>query len=246
MKKRPEILTIAGFDPSGGAGILADIKTFERHRCLGFAVQTANTIQTEDSFEETNWIASETIVKQLLELLKKQQFKWVKIGLIESLSLLKELTSHLKKAGDIRIVWDPVLRTSTGFDFKHDLRILKEILKDVYLITPNKAEARNLIMTDELWAESADLEFAAKKMSEKCRIYMTSEGDDALFENGEMRNYRSKSGTFWEKHGSGCVLSSALTANLAHGYPLHKSILRSKRYVERYLSSSQSLLGYHA
>ncbi|MBN4072672.1 hydroxymethylpyrimidine/phosphomethylpyrimidine kinase [Crocinitomix catalasitica] len=246
MKARPQILTIAGFDPSAGAGILADIKTFEKLRCYGFAVQTANTVQTENTFEEPNWIPVEIILKQLSELLRLRQFKWVKIGLIESMSVLKEIIDQLKQFGNPKIIWDPVLRTSSGFDFKHDLRMVKQILRDVYLVTPNKDEAQSLILSDKLRAESGELELATKKMSESCKIMVTSDGDDVLFENGEIRNYKAKFGAYWEKHGSGCVLSSAITSNLALGHPLHKSILRSKRYVEHYLASNQGMLGYHS
>ena len=71
MNKQNYILTIAGFDPSGGAGILADIKTFEQHKCIGMGVQTANTIQTENEFLSVNWIDENVVLKQLEMLLSK-------------------------------------------------------------------------------------------------------------------------------------------------------------------------------
>ena len=73
-KKNNYILTIAGFDPSGGAGILADVKTFEQNKCIGMAVQTANTIQTEDEFLSVNWVNEDIVIKQLEKLLIKYTF----------------------------------------------------------------------------------------------------------------------------------------------------------------------------
>ena len=76
MKERPKILTIAGFDPSGGAGILADVKTIEANKCAAFAVCTANTIQNETEFISANWIAEDEVFAQLDILLKEHQFEF--------------------------------------------------------------------------------------------------------------------------------------------------------------------------
>ena len=89
MKTRPKILTIAGFDPSGGAGILADIKTIEANKCLGFAVCTANTIQNENEFVSPNWITEKEVFAQLEVLMKIHTFDYVKIGLISSFEFLQ-------------------------------------------------------------------------------------------------------------------------------------------------------------
>ena len=96
-KVRPYCLTIAGFDPSGGAGVLADIKTFEQNKVQGLAVITANTIQTEDSFEKINWIEESMVVDQLMTLLNRYEIKFVKIGLIQSGEFLEKIISLLNK-----------------------------------------------------------------------------------------------------------------------------------------------------
>jgi len=245
MKTRPNILTIAGFDPSGGAGLLADIKTFESHRCLGFAVQTANTIQTENRFIAVNWIPDELILKQLDELLKQYQFKIVKIGLIPNLLFLQQALKRLVKSNPmVRIIWDPVLSVSAGFDFKHDLSNLEEILSRVDIITPNWNEITR--MTNE-----SEPLLAAKQLSHFCKIFLkgghNSEnlGKDFLVEKQEVRTFKPKPDAYYEKHGSGCVLSAAIASNILRGYPLQKSILKSKRYIEKVLKSNTTLLGYH-
>ena len=83
-KVRPYCLTIAGFDPSGGAGILADCKTFEQNKTQGLAVITANTLQTEDSFKRVDWMTDEIILEQLNLLLDRYKIRFIKIGLIVS------------------------------------------------------------------------------------------------------------------------------------------------------------------
>ena len=91
QESRPFVLTIAGFDPSGGAGVLADAKTFEQHRVYGFAVNTGNTIQTENEFYEMQWTDIDFILKSLDKLLQNYTVKAVKIGIVPSLDYLKEI-----------------------------------------------------------------------------------------------------------------------------------------------------------
>ena len=245
MNKRPKILSIAGFDPSGGAGVLADIKTFEAHRCLGFAVITANTIQNEREFVAPNWIKEEDVFEQLDVLLKQHQFEYVKIGLVPSLGFLKNIISNLQSPiSNLKIIWDPILSASAGFDFKYDLSELKEVLKQVYLITPNWNEIKQLSGNKEALK-------GAEELSEFTNVYLkgghsNEVGKDYLFFEGKRNAFNPKNKKpMFDKHGSGCVFSSALAANLLRGYPLIKACLRSKRYIEKYLSSTDELLGYH-
>jgi len=144
-KERVKILAIAGFDPSGGAGLLADVKTIEANKCAAFAVCTANTIQNESEFQSVNWIAEEEVFAQLDILLKAHQFKFVKIGLVPSLEFLKKIIQKLKTQNRLpKVVWDPILSASAGFDLGYDLSELNEVLKDIYIITPNWNEVKQL------------------------------------------------------------------------------------------------------
>ncbi len=244
MKKRPKILTIAGFDPSGGAGVLADVKTFEAHRCLGFAVNTANTIQNEEEFLSPNWINEEEVFAQLDVLLKQHQFEYVKIGLIPSLEFLKRIIKKLPIA-NCQLIWDPILSASAGFDFQHELSELKEVLKEIYLITPNWDEVKRL-------SGNEDAMKGAAEMSKLSIVYLKgghnqeNTGKDYLFFEDKRYSFNPRNNKpIYSKHGSGCVFSSALTANLANGFSMLKGSLRSKRYIEKYLASSKELLGYH-
>ena len=246
-KKNTYILSIAGFDPSGGAGVLADVKTFEQHACMGMAVQTANTVQTESDFKSVNWIDEGLVLAQLDCLLSAYKFKYVKIGLIPNLAFLKMAIEKCKTANPkVKIIWDPVLPVSAGFEFKIDLGELNNILKDVYLITPNWNEVQKMSGFDEAIE-------GAKKLSALVKVYLkgghneTDLGKDYLFDNNEQQTFnpKARNKTYYEKHGSGCILSSAIAANLTQGYPLQKSCLKSKRYIESVLASSKTLLWRH-
>jgi len=246
-RNRNTILTIAGFDPSGGAGILADIKTFEQHKCIGMAVQTANTIQTDAEFLSVNWIDETIVFKQLDVLLSKYKFKYVKIGLIPNLKFLQKTIAILKSHNPkTKIIWDPILSASAGFDFTHNLSELETILEHVYLITPNWNEVRVLANTDDAIG-------GAKQLSQLTKVYLKGGhneaklGKDYLFDSKAQKSFNPKKTVkpIHPKHGSGCVLSSAITASLQQGYPLQKAILKSKRYIEGFLSSSKTLIGRH-
>src|SRR5579872_773482 len=95
-KERPCVLSIAGFDPSGGAGVLADIKTFEQHKVLGMGVVTGLTFQNESEFDGVKWIPTDDIIRQIEILTRKYKFKFIKIGMLESLENLELLTSRIK------------------------------------------------------------------------------------------------------------------------------------------------------
>lgn len=241
-KERSHILTIAGFDPSGGAGILADIKTFEQHRLLGMAVNTANTVQNDAEFLTVNWRSEAEIFDQLAVLLKRFSFPVVKVGILPSFALLVELK---KKLGDqTKIVWDPVLSASAGFDLQQNLGDVQSALKEVHCITPNWQEI-------QLLTGMADPIEAATALSDRCIVYLKGGhreekvGWDTVFSAGKHFSLRPRQAQVWPKHGSGCILSSSLAAHFLKGYPLQKACLRAKVYTEEVLSSNQSLLGYH-
>src|SRR5260221_632714 len=106
-KERPCVLSIAGFDPSGGAGILADIKTFEQHKVSGMGVVTGLTFQNDSEFDGVKWIEPNEIIKQIDVLTRKFKFQFVKIGMLESLDVLEKIISRLKANGS-KLIWDPI------------------------------------------------------------------------------------------------------------------------------------------
>ncbi len=244
---RPVALSIAGLDPSAGAGLLADIKTFEAHRVYGLGVPSAVTYQHDLTFKKAEWLSLEKIIEQVDLLQERFNIKYIKIGLIENLNILDQLLTHLTTVTSPIIIWDPVLKASAGYNFHASIDPvqLEKICKKIFLITPNFPEAIQL-------GTSNDAIENARNLSKFCHVLLkgghaeVQKGKDFLFEkDGKQFSFKTRLKTVFEKHGSGCVLSSALTANLANRIKLHSACLKAKTYTSNFLSSNKTLLGYH-
>jgi hydroxymethylpyrimidine/phosphomethylpyrimidine kinase len=247
MTQRPNILSIAGYDPCGGAGILADIKTAEIHQCVGMGVLTANTIQTEDTFVSVGWLEESQIITQLETLLLRYQFKAVKIGIIESFEKLQTIIHKVKEhQPNVFIIWDTVLSASSGFDFVNDINqeALVTLLKSIDLITPNANEVQKL-------TGITDVHQGAKQLSEHTNVLLKGGhrtdkiGVDTLFYNGIELDFLPSNTIVYPKHGSGCMLSSAIASSMAIGVSLDIACEKAKRFIENQLSSNHSLLAYY-
>lgn len=237
------VLTIAGFDPSNGAGLTADIKTLEAHDIYGLSVCTAVTIQHESAFRGVDWIKKETILKQIAILAEQYRIDIAKIGLIEDFAVLNEVIDYLKAFNpEIKIIWDPILKASAGFRFHGSIERITftKVAKKCYLITPNQEE----------WAQlfGPAIETAIAKQYTNILLkggHARGElSTDTLFEVGEVTRY-SNQRLKNDKHGTGCVLSAAIVANLAQGYTLKRACEKAKAYVTRFLESTDLLLGKH-
>jgi hydroxymethylpyrimidine/phosphomethylpyrimidine kinase len=244
----PEILSIAGFDPSAGAGILADIKVCEAHHVYAMGVCSAITIQNDLSFEEVEWVNPKTILKQIAILTSRFNFDFVKIGLIENLQVLDQITDFLiLENPGIKIIWDPITSASAGFEFHHNLNaeLLPKVLRKIYLITPNLLEIKLLspgLPDDE----------AGQAISQYCNVLLKGGHSDSnlsidiLYEHsGTAVSFEAVKFENVEKHGSGCALSSAIACNLSKGMNLADSCEAAKAYVTDFLISARGLLGIH-
>lgn len=245
---RPFVLTIAGFDPSAGAGVLADIKTFEQHQVYGLAISTANTLQTESAFSEIHWTDGDFVLRSIKTLFEKYDIKAVKIGIIPSLEYLRNIIIAIKSAApQTKIVWDPVLKSTTDFEFTtiENESDLIGILQQIDLITPNYTEILKLS------SAKATADEIAKEHSNHCPVlfkgghHPETKGTDVLYVHGASVKLLPKVQQIHEKHGSGCVLSSAITANFALEHDLVSACTTAKAYIENYLNTSSTLLGYH-
>lgn len=239
-------LSIAGFDPSAGAGVTADIKTFEANGVYGMGVVAALTWQNDVSFEKVEWISAEKIISQIEVLLKRFKIRHVKIGLIESGEVLYQLLRFLKTNIEKPvIVYDPILKASAGFAFhKPDPDQFIDIMRGIDCITPNIPEAMYLFGEE-------DLHDRLMEMRRAFNIYLkgghteSNTSMDVLYSKGEIVTFSNPRLPHGEKHGSGCVLSSALTAQLALGNDLETAAELANRYTHQFLASSDTLLGTH-
>jgi len=268
-EERTYVMSIAGFDPSGGAGILADIKTFEANKVCGMGAVSAITFQNDTEFDGLKWVETDEIVKQVLILKRKFDFTVIKIGLIKDLETLENVISNCQHHislqhtnsrsplhptssrtrgafSDCQVIWDPIIKASAGFEFHENFESEKlfSVLKNIFLITPNVDEIKFLTGIDDPME-------AARELSYYCNVLLkgghnvVEPGVDYLFTNGKIEKISPTEKNVFPKHGSGCILSSAIAANLALGNDLISSCINAKKYVEQILSSSTTLLGVH-
>lgn len=235
---RPIVLSIAGLDPSGGAGILADIKTFEQLKVRGMAILTANTLQTEEDFYELNWQPVESICRHVKILMEACFIPVIKIGIVQDAAMLQQIVATIRQQNEKAfIIWDPVIKSSTGFTFfaATGKASLKATLQQIDLLTPNLPEYEQL--------EALIATKQAVLLKGGHRKQQT--GLDILYLQGEKIALYPGTETAFPKHGSGCVLSAAISAHIALGYAIEESCRQGKKYIERFLNSHPTLSGYH-
>lgn len=249
MSKRPYILSVAGFDPSGGAGLIADVKTIEALKGYGLSACTANTIQNDVQMKKCMWIDTQVIKDQIKILIDRFKIDVVKIGIIQNWEVLNEIIDFLLiNNSNIKIILDPVLQSSSGYDFTEpniENGAFEKILSKIYVLTPNYKEIQ------KLYADKT-IDQTIQHISKSTNLFLKGGhrsdalGKDQLFTvDGKQFNLNPKMNNISEKHGSGCVLSSAIATNLALGFPLLKACFRAKKYTEKILSSNTTLLAYH-
>lgn len=243
-------LTIAGFDGSAGAGVLADVKAMAHFGVYGEAVCTALTEQNEDEFVAPGWVPWERIQAQLELLFKKRLFKFVKIGLVESAETLKRIVDFVRAASpDPFIVWDPIASATAGFKFMNanEQAEFLQIMKQIDLVTPNQDEYKFLgleavggVATNGVAAAGRD--FA---MLLKGGHATGAEAVDVLYcRDGSKYEFSSPRLPGKGKHGTGCNLSSAILANVALGKTLPDACSEAKKYMQAFLQSGDGRLGF--
>lgn len=249
--KTPVVMSIAGFDPSSGAGVTADLKTFENCEAYGLGIASAITFQNQDEYQGTRWTSLEDICSQCELQFKKFQPEYIKIGLIESFETLDALTRYLcERVPGVRIIWDPILKASAGFQFHNskdteNIKRLHNILNRLYLITPNTEELRQLFGATPVEAlqeisRHHDLNILWKGGHNNEEL-----STDRLIGSHKSYVFRVNRGKY-EKHGTGCVLSAAITAMLAQGKSLPESCDKAQLYVLSLINSNNSKLGFHS
>ena len=239
-------MSLAGLDPTGGAGLLADIKTFEAHGLNGLGVCTALTAQTDNEFLGVEWIPPEKILAQALPLLEKYPVQFCKVGIVAHPGVLLEVLPALRNARPgIQFILDPVLKASAGYVFHTAVFYQREqVLVHIALLTPNYEEA--IAMSGLPCGESA-----ARKMASRCAVLLKGghrpdkPGWDSLYTVLSQTDFAPVATDVPAKHGSGCVLSAAITASLAKGLSMEEACRAGKDYTLRYLQSSDQLLGHH-
>ncbi len=235
---KPVALSIAGFDPSGGAGVLADLKTFAAHECYGTAAITAITAQNTREVRKVDAVDPAMLRLQIEMLFDDIEVAGVKIGLIGSRKNLEVVAECLGQRKNLPVVLDPVFRASSGAEFlaERDLDAFKKLLLPIArVITPNAAEASSLLGTEVATIE--DMKGAAKLLHEMGIPHVVITGGhldkpaDVYYEGQEIEVFTGNRIESQSTHGTGCTFSSAILATMLNGKAAMESVVLAKAYV---------------
>ena len=234
----PILLTIAGFDPSCGAGVGADLKTFAAHGCYGIAAITSLTVQNTQGVETVHNTPASELREQLEILVKDCEIAAVKIGMLGNRGNAAVVAEFLDAHKFAHIVHDPVMKSSSGSELLDAAGIkfvASELLKRATVITPNLPEAE--ILTGLTIKDVADMEAAARKIAEMGAHAVIVKGGhmdkaiDVLFDGTDMHPLGGDKVKLDNTHGTGCTFASAITAQLAAGRSLLEATTLAKAYV---------------
>ena len=244
----PIVLAFAASDPTGGAGIQADIMTLSSMGCHPLSVITAITVQDTSGVEDVlpidaDWIADQA--RALLEDIPVAAFKLGMLGSVEAIAAIAEIISDYP---GIPLIFDPVLASGRGDQFANEDMVdamLELLLPQTTIITPNSLEARRLALEDESERDEPDLPECARRLiiagCEFVLITGTHENTEQVVNTlyGERGMVRSDK---WQRlagsyHGSGCTLASAIAANLAHGLDIVEAVKDAQEYTWQALAA---------
>lgn len=240
-----KVLTIAGSDCSGGAGIQADIKTITVHKNYAMSVITALTSQNTTGVKDIYNVPSEFIESQLNSVFTDIFPDSIKIGMLPSDSIISTVAKSLNLYDGKLIVLDPVMISTSGnrlMNEKSILTLIKEILPLTTLITPNIPEAEVLsgikILNEEDMVLAAD-KISKLNYSNKLNVlikggHSSGNANDVLYQNGTITWFKHERINNKNTHGTGCTLSAAIASNLADKMSLVESI----RYAKEFLTGS--------
>jgi len=259
--KPPVVLTIAGFDPSSGAGVTADIKTIAAHGCYGIACITAITVQSTAGVKRVEPADPALVADTLEELASDFDISAVHIGMLGSGKIVKVVADFLQAGGGSRgrnrarlpnIVLDPILKSSSGADLLDapGTRILIERLIPLAdVVTPNVDEAAAI--TGLKIKELDEMKAAASKLHEMGASAVVITGGD-LEKAIDLLSFRTKAGIEQEifkaerqrsnsTHGTGCAFATAMACHLAQERGLAEATLLAKTYVTAAISNGQEV-----
>lgn len=243
------VLTIAGSDPSGGAGIQADIKTLMAHGIYASSAITALTAQNTTGVKDVLAVPPDFLAKQLDCVLEDIFPDAIKIGMTLNQELLTVIIEKLEFYQPTNIVADPVMVSTSGRRLLSEdaITLLKtRLFPMTTLITPNIPETQ--VLADMEILSAKDMLTAAEKIAGECHCAVLCKGghsienaDDLLYENGTAHWFPGARIDNPNNHGTGCTLSSAIAANLAKDMSLVEAVSCAKTYITGALSAGLNL-----
>ena len=236
MKK---VLTIAGSDSGGGAGIQADLKTFAAHGVFGMSVITAVTAQNTLGVLAVQDISPEIIARQMEAIFEDMGADAVKIGMVSQPETIRTIAAGLKKYAPALVVVDPVMISKSGYHLlqpEAEAVLVQELLPLATVVTPNIPEAETILHRQI--HSLADMAEAARQIQLLGPKYVllkgghrTEDATDILYDGQTIVKLEAPRVPTKNTHGTGCTLSSAITANLARGMSVAQAVAAAKRYI---------------
>jgi len=267
MASKPVILSIAGYDPSSGAGITADVKTAAALGCFAVTCPTALTVQTTQGVLRIEPVRPEVVRATLLHLAEDVKITAVRIGMLGTGDVANVVADFLESSAERNnnmhnnVVLDPVIRSSSGADLvdREGLAVIRERLLPLCdVVTPNLAEAAELAGASPDAAEDSDWEatlprvrdLAARLHEMGCRALVITGGDQrsandylSVCQDGRTEEHVFPGTRLESKatHGTGCAFATALACGLARGRRLPEAVKDAKEYVRKAIAASYSL-----
>ncbi len=247
----PNVLSIAGSDPSGGAGIQADLKTFSALGCYGMAALTALTAQNTRGVSGVHAPPAEFVGAQVAAVFADVKVAAVKIGMLATGEIARAVAAELAVRPDVPVVLDPVLVATSGDslgtpDVVEAMR--RDLMPRATVITPNLPEAARLAEEAIPQDEAGMRRLAERLCALGARAALVKGGHltgsdavDLLFDGTRHYTFRARRIETRNTHGTGCTLSSAIAAFLARGWTLSEAIAAAKDYLTGALAASSVL-----
>jgi len=243
-------LTIAGSDSSGGAGIQADLKTFQAHGVFGMSAVTAVTVQNTQKVYDIQEIEPRIVHDQITCLFDDIKIDAVKIGMVSGIELIKAIARALQAVNPPPVVLDPVMISKSGYCLLNQNAqgaLVDNLFPLAEVITPNIYEAEALIgkkinNVDEMKNAAQEiLNLGVKKVVVKGGHLEEDRATDVLYDGKEYKELHSHRVETKNTHGTGCTFSSAIAANIALGKRFFEAVSLAKEYITGAIEHSLSI-----
>lgn len=243
-------LSIAGSDPSGGAGIQADIKTFHAHGIFGMSAITAVTVQNTQKVYSVHPINADIVFNQIICLFEDTEIHGIKIGMVYDVKQIKAIEKALSHAKLPPVILDPVMISKSGHPLLKNSAIdtlVRSLFPIADVVTPNINEAEILVKKkinsiDDMKEAAYDvMNMGANNVVIKGGHLKSNPGDDVFYDGINFTLLRGQWIDTINTHGTGCTFSSAITANMASGKKLADAVTDAKTYITKAIKHSLSI-----
>lgn len=251
MKHYPIVLSIAGSDCSGGAGIQADIKTISALGGYAASVVTAITVQNTMGVHAVHTVLPEIVRAQIEAVMEDLHPTAIKIGMVSDEEIVRTIAGCLRKYHPPYVVYDPVMVSTSGRKLMNDATveiIKKELFPLTHLITPNLDEVN--VLTGKKVTTPNEMQLAAYQLSKLYRTAVLVKGghlpgdemQDVLHTDGNTFIYKESKIRSRNLHGTGCTLSSSIATYLSLGYTMEQAVGKAKKYLSGAIDAGKEII----